>query len=76
MGNIITNETTVTTKFYGVNPTDDPNQTFGKEQLPKFSKCHIKELRLNQTNKYDMNSYSHYAVWLCKERKNFNFVYL
>jgi hypothetical protein len=67
MGNAKSKEIEVTTKFYGENPTDDANQTFGREQLPKFHKCHIKELRLNQTNKYDMNSYWHYAIWSCKK---------
>ncbi len=44
------NDFDVTTNFYGEDPTSDPKQTFGKEQLPKNCKCYVKELRLNQTN--------------------------
>jgi len=60
-------EITVRTKFYGENPCDDPNQEFGREQLPKGCKCILKELQLNQTNEYDYPSGWHYALWSCKE---------
>jgi hypothetical protein len=67
MGNAKSKEIEVTTKFYGENSTDNPNQTFGQEQLPKCHKCHIKKLLFNQTNKYDRNSHLHYAIWSCKK---------
>lgn len=35
MGLITSKDIIVTTKFYGVDPTNDQNQTFGREQLPK-----------------------------------------
>lgn len=70
MGNTYSNETIITTKFYSEDPTNDPKQTYGKEQLPKHHKCNIKELRLHQSNECDMNSFYHYAVWQCKKEKN------
>lgn len=62
------NELVITTKFYKKNVKSDIKQTFGQEQLPKFYKCHLKQLRLNLIDEYNMDDINHEAIWYCEKK--------